>query len=149
MTGITAISRSKAWNIGIFDYPPFQCLAGAYQAAEDPFLTWKDLFDDLLLCFDLEPYMTGPPLALYLLQSEDVLAHNLDTPMIYYNSNLPGSEQILSQIIKLTPLVGPEGPNRPTTFLRVVVISHDFTHCKESDTELASHLKSGTLGCHR
>lgn len=69
--------------------------------------------------------------------------------MIYYNSNLPGSEQILSQIIKLTPLVGPEGLNRPTTFMRVTVINHDPSHCKESDTDLASHLKSGTLGGHR
>ena len=149
MTVITAASRSLAWNIAIFDYPPSKCLAGAYQAAEDPFLTWKDLFDDLLLCFDLEPFMAGPPLALYLLQGEDVIAHNLDTPMIYYNSNLLGSEQILSQLIQLTPLVGPEGPNRPTSFMRVAVINHDFTHCKESDTELASHLKSGTIGCLR
>ena len=143
MTGTSAANCSIAWNIGSFDYPPFKCLAETYQVDEDPFLTWKDLFDDLLLCFDLEPYMTGPLLALYLLQSEDVLAHNLDTPMIYYNSNLPGSEQIFSQIIKVTPLVGSEG------FLRVAVITHDFTHCKESDKELASHLKSGTLGCRR
>lgn len=149
MIGITAAARSNAWNIGIFDYPPSKCLAGTYQLAEDPFLTWKHLFDDLLLCFDLEPYMKGPPLALYLLQSEDVLAHNLDTPFIYYNSNLPGSEQILSQIIKVTLLVGPEGPNLPTTFLRVTVIIHDFAHCKESHTDLASHLKSGTSGCHQ
>lgn len=149
MTVINAAYRANAWNIGIFDYPPSKCLAGAYQAAEDPFLTWKDLFDDLLLCFDLEPYMTGPPLAFYLLQSEDVHAHNLDTPMIYCNSNLPGSENILSQFIKLTPLGGPQGPNWPTTFLRVAVITHDSTHCKESDTESASHLKSGRLGCHQ
>ena len=143
MPGTSAATRSMAWNIGIFDYPPFDCLAGTYQAAEDPFLTWKDLFDDLLLCFDLEPYMTGPPLALYLQESEDVLAHNLATPMIYYNSNLPGSDQILSQIIKVTPLAGSEG------LLRVAVITHDLTHCKESDKDLASHLKSGTLGCRR
>ena len=36
-----------------------------------------------------------------------------------------------------------------TTFMRVAVINHDPSHCKESDTDLASHLKSGTLGGHR
>lgn len=146
MAGITSAVRSKAWNIGIFDYPPSKILAGAYQAAEDPFLTWKDLFDDLLLCFDLEDCMTGPPLALYLLPSEDVPADRFNTPFIYYNSNLPDSEQILAQIINLTPLAGVEGPNPSTTFLRVTVTIHDIVHCKETQTDLQCHLKSGTLG---
>lgn len=151
MAGVSSALRLNAWNIGIFDYPPDDILAGAYQAAEDPFLTWKDLFDDLLLCFDLERYMTGPSLALYLLTSDDVPANNLNTPFIYYDSNLPGSEQILSQIINITSLADVEGPIPFTTFLPVTVVVHDIDHCRETHgthTGLASHLKSGTLGCH-
>ncbi len=148
MTGITAALRSKAWNIWIYDYPPSKVLAGAYQAAQDPFLTWNDLFDDLLLCFDLERYMTGQLLALYLLRSEDVLANNLNTPFIHYNPRLPGSEQIPSQIINLPPLAGLEEPNSFIA-VRVTVITHDIAHCEESHTDLASHLKSGTFDYHQ
>ena len=148
MAAISSAICSNAWNIWIFDYPPCRVQAGTYQAPENPFLTWKDLFDDLLLCFDLEHYMTGQLLALYLLQSEDVLANNLNTPFIHYNPNLPGSEQILSQIINLIPLAGDEEPDLFIT-VHVTVIIHDIAHCEETHTDLASHLKSGTLDCHQ
>ena len=148
MTRIMAAMRLKAWNIWIFDYPPSKVLAGVYQAAKDLFLTWNDLFNDLLLCFNLERYMTGQLLALYLLQSEDVLANNLNTPFIHYNPRLPGSEQILSQVINLLPLAGFEEPNSFIT-VRVTVITHDIAYCKESYTDLASHLKSGTFDYHK
>ena len=151
MAGVSSALRLQAWNIGIFNYPPDKVLAGAYQAAEDPFLTWKDLFDDLLLCFDLERYTTGPSLALYLLTSDDVLANNLNTPFVYYDSNLPGSEQILSQIINITSFADVGGTIPFTKSLPVTVVVHVSGDCRETygtHTGLASHLKSGTLGCH-
>lgn len=83
-------------------------------------------------------YMTGPPLKLYLLRSEDVLANNFKHLQSYnYNSNSSGSEQILSQIINLTPFAALEGPN-PVTTLRVTVIIHEIAHCKDTPTDLAS-----------
>lgn len=131
MAATSSTGRITAWNILIFDNTIKRTPVGAYQSIDVPFLTWKDLFDDLLLCLLLEPYITAPDaaLALYLLHEKDVLAHTLDTPFLSYNSNKPGSEEQLSQLIKLTVLNGPEGPNPPT--LPVSLILHDYAHCKD------------------
>lgn len=120
---------------------------GAYQSIDMTLLTWKDLFDDFLLCFHLEPYVTASDagLALYLLYEKNVLAHNLDTPFLYYDSSKPGSEEEISQFIKLTVLNCSEGPNPPT--LPVSLILHDYAHCKDIHAELATHLQYGMLSC--
>ena len=133
----------------IYDYPPARkCLAGAFQSIDEPFLTWKDLFHDLLLFFHLEPYVAAPDarLALYLLNGNDVLVDKLGTPSCVYYS---GPEEQLSKYIKLKALNGPEGPDLPTTRLNVCLICHNVADCKEAKAEWAHHLQSGMLGCHQ
>lgn len=143
MATITSTIRYQAWNIVICDYPPgCRSLAGAFQPIDEPFLTWKDLFHDLLLCFDLEPYIIAPGsrLALYLLNGNDVLVDKPGTPFVYYS----GPEEQLSKYITLKP----EGPDLPTTHLIVCLICHNTADCKEAKAELEHHLQSGMLGCY-
>ena len=137
MTTITSTIRYHAWNIVIRDYPPAcRCLAGAFQSIDEPFLTWKDLFHDLLLCFHLEPYIAAPDaqLALYLLNANDALVDKPGTPFVYYS----GPEEQLSKYIKLKP-----------ERLIVCLICHNVADCKDAKAELEHHLQSGMLGCHQ
>lgn len=92
MAAICSSDPAIAWNILILDNTVKRRLVGAYQSIDVTLLTWKDLFDDFLLCFHLEPYVTAG-LALYLLYEKNVLAHNLDTPFLYYDPSKPGSEE--------------------------------------------------------
>src|SRR3954471_13764643 len=106
MSGVTA-DRFLAWNINIHDYPPSnEHLAGAFQLHQHPFLTWRDLFDDLMLCFDLESYTTVPDRALALwVRTEDVaLTSDLRTPCVYFNRTESDSykpNDVLSKFIKV------------------------------------------------
>lgn len=96
MTAVTSTIRCHAWNIVICDHPPAcTCLAGAFQSIDEPFLTWKDLFHDLLLCF--QRYAR---LALYLLNGNDILVDEFGTPFVYYS----GPKEQLSKYIKLKSL---------------------------------------------
>lgn len=147
MTSVTSTIRSHAWNIVICDYPlTYKSLAGAFQSIDEPFLTWKDLFHDLLLCFHLETYVAASDanarLALYLLNGDDVLVDKLRIPFVHY----PGPEEQLSKYIKLK---GPESLEGPTTGLKVCLICHDVADCKEAEAELAHHLQFGMLGSHQ
>lgn len=146
MTAVTLADRVLAWNIMILDCPPSNgCLAGAYQSMDVPFLTWKDFY--LLLRFHLGPSVaaSNAPLALYLVHGKDVLAHNPNTPFLYYNFNKPGSEEQLSQFIRVTVLNRSESPNLHTTYPKVSLIFHDFAHCKGTQDKLVTHLQSGML----
>lgn len=148
---VAVIYRCQAWNIKICDYPPTRtCLAGAFQSIDEPVLTWKDLFHDLLLCFHLEPYVAAPDtrLALYLLNGNDVLVDKLGIPFVYYSD----PEEQLSKYIKLKALNGPESPEGPdliTTGLNVCLIRHNVADCKKAKAELAHHVQFGMLGYHQ
>ncbi len=103
----------------------------------------------MICCFvsNLETFVAAPEarLALYLLNGNNVLVDKLGTPFVYYS----GPEEQLSKYIKLKTLNGPEGPDLPTTCLRVCLICHNVADCKETKAELAHHLQSGMLGCHQ
>lgn len=148
MTTVNSTICSHAWNIEINDYPPAsRCLAGAFQYIDNLFLTWKKLFQDLQLCFNLELYIAAPEarLALYLLNIDHVLVEKLETPFVYYS----GLEEQLTKFIKLKALNGPENPDLLNTCLNVCIISYNATDCKEAESKLANHFQSGILGCHQ
>lgn len=146
MTTVTSNIRAHAWNILLSDYPPqYTILAGVFQSIDEPFLTWKDLFHDLLLCFHLETYVAASDarLALYLLNREDVLVDKLDIPFVYY----PGPEEQPSKYIKLKAF--PESLEGLTTDLKVCLVCHNVTDCKDAKAKLTHHLQFGMLGCHQ
>lgn len=85
-----------AWNIVIRSLSDTQ--AGAYQPPTNPFLTWRDFFDDLHLCFDLEAVSASKQLALWVRSRDDAVANEIDTPCIYSHPDSPQSG-ILDRLI--------------------------------------------------
>lgn len=88
-SAVTAVSRASAWNIRFVEpAPDNRCVAGTFQPrrADGPlFLTWSQLFRDLLLCFDLPMSPAAGPhdrvLALWLRQKSAAAAV---APCIYF-----------------------------------------------------------------
>lgn len=89
MSGITVVDRQMAWNIKILKCPPrTSCVAGAFQFWHQPFLCWRDLFNDLILCFDLDTYLASSSsvLALWIRNSDKVVVHGIENPYVSYTT---------------------------------------------------------------
>ena len=79
MVGVGPYEGSAAWNIRIVDPSPSdKIITGVFQSIQSPFLSWRDLFDDLLLCFDLESAVTSPlgQLTLWNRNKDETFANN-------------------------------------------------------------------------
>jgi hypothetical protein len=150
MTGITSIDRVKAWNIRILDCPPSNTrLAGTFQSPKQPFLTWRDLFDDLL-CFDPESYLTAPAgvLALWFRTEDGVRTNDLATPCVYYNRAESDSYYILSKFIKVENSSGPDEDDHVLdTRLQLTLAIHDYQKCAITESKLDDHLNKGIISC--
>lgn len=116
---ILAQHRVGAWNIVIKDKGGVM-RTGAYQPSTKPFLTWRDFFNDLLLCFDLEEISASGQLSIWFQSSEGARINEMNTPCIYSQYSDSPSSDILERSIKaLVPLVPRPrlAPRRPRPYL--------------------------------
>jgi hypothetical protein len=138
--------RIDAWNILITTGPPFyQIRAGAYQSRTQPFLTWKDFFADLLLCFDLESVLTSGQLALWFRSADAALANEAVTPCVYYPESDSYRPNFLDKFIKITS--GPPDNDRDElgTKLHLTLVAHDHESCIVPESALDEHMKKGIM----
>jgi hypothetical protein len=159
MTTVSLADRVLAWNIRLLQCPSNECIAGTFQPLPpyEPFLTWGDLFDDLLLCFDLEFVQAprGGALALWFRDGASdpaiLLQDGRPAPCIYLDhstlpSNHPGN--VLAQHINVGVgsnreryQEGIEGSDSP--LLNLTLVIHDPGSCSlTNDNDLTSHLSN-------
>lgn len=136
-----------AWNIVINNYLlALKCLARAFQYINNLFLTQKELFQNLQLCFIFELYIQVPEarFALYFLNKNHVLVEKLKTLFIHYF----GREEQLTKFIKPKALNGPKSLDLRNICLNVYIIFYNVTDCKNAVSNLINHLQSNMLGSH-
>ena len=137
---ITTTERVGAWNVVITESPLEPTIvAGAYQSRTHPFLTWKDFFDDLLFCFDLELVSASGRLALWFRSGDGALA-NETSPCVYIDHPESNSKFIKISSRPPTNNVNDELSER----LRLTLVSHDES-CVTSDLKLETHLQNGII----
>ena len=140
---VTPLHRVHAWNVRIYDSYN-KLITGAYQSRMQPFLTWKDFFEDLLLCFDLESISTSGQLALWIQSQDGILANEVVTPWVYYNR--PQQSNILHNFIKITSGPPDSENDELSAQLRLNLVAHNYHSCMVSVSEpvLDCHLNKGT-----
>ena len=147
MSGITAVDRQIAWNIKILECPPRTfCVAGAFQFWHQPFLCWRDLFNDLILCFDLNPYLLSPDgiLVLWIRNIDKVVVHGITNSYVSYTTESNTDESnVLSQFITIGNVTGEpnEDPSKMQLHLSLVFV--DIRNCDWKQSSLDNHLGSG------
>lgn len=142
---VTSLHRVHAWNVRIYDSHN-KLITGAYQSRVQPFLSWKDFFEDLLLCFNLDSISTCGQLALWIQSQEGILANDVAIPWVYYNG--PQQSNILHNFIKITSSPPPDSDDDELSAqLRLNLIAHDYEACTVSVSEMAlgPHLNKGTI----
>ena len=109
-------------------------LCGTLCRPAHPFLTWRDFFDDLHLCFDLEAVSASKQLALWFRSRDDAVANEIDTPCIYSHPDSPHSG-ILDRLI-MVPSSGR---------LKLSLVAHDHRACVDPEFDLDAHLRKGII----
>ena len=137
---ITTQARVVAWNVVIETCPPENNIkAGIFQSQINPFLTWKDFFDDLLLCFDLETTSASGRLALWFRNGDGALTNEI-TPCVYFDHPESNSKFVKISSSPPTNNVNDELNER----LRLTLVTHDES-CGISDLNLETHLQKGII----
>lgn len=146
MSGITAVDRQLAWNIKILTCPPMDiCKAGAFQLWEQPFLCWQDLFNDLILCFDLKPYLASDKELVLWIRNSDQVVCDLPNPWVSYTTESDSDRsKILSQFIQVGNVSGVHDDDLLQTQLHLSVVLHNNSECKCKDSSLDFHMRAGT-----
>lgn len=126
MSGVTSADRQMAWNIKILQIPPKNsCIAGAFQFWQQPFLCWRDLFNDLILCFDLKSYLTSSTgvLALWVRNSDKVFVHGLTNACVSYTTHSNTDESdVLSKFITVGNISGEHNEDPLQTQLHLSIV---------------------------
>lgn len=147
MSGITSADRTMAWNIKIFRCPPkTSCVAGAFQLWQQPFLCWRELFNDLILCLDLDAHLKPPNgvLSLWIQNIDEVVVRGLTNPYISYTTESNTDESdVLSQFITVEHVTGERNEDPLQTQLHLCMVVHDIRNCHCEQSSLDDHLRSG------
>jgi hypothetical protein len=133
---ILAQHRVGAWNIVIKDKGGVT-RTGAYQPSTKPFLTWRDFFNDLLLCFDLEEISASGQLSLWFQNSDGAGINEINAPCIYSQYSDSPQSDILDRLIKV--------PSDPKTRLILSLVAHDRSSCTASEFDMETHVKKGII----
>lgn len=146
MSGITAVDRQIAWNIMILECPPTNdCVAGAFQFWHQPFLRWRDLFDDLVLCFDLDKYLRSSDGVLVLwIRDIDKVVHGITNSYVSYSTDSnPEESDVFSQFITIGNVTHESNEDPLETQLHLSLVFHDIRNCDCKQSSLDNHLRSG------
>lgn len=147
MSGITSTDRQEAWNIMILQsLSTDEFRAGAFQLWQQPFLCWRDLFNDLIWCFDLRSHLepTAGELVLWVINTNDVVVHGLTMPYVPYSTESENDKSnVLSKFITVGTVSGNLDEDPLHTKLHLALCQHDIRDCHCEQFSLDSHLRSG------
>ena len=127
MTALLSLNRADAWNIWIVSPPASNDLiTGVFQYIQSPLLSWRDLFDDLLLCYELESAVTSPlgQLTLWNRNKDESLFDNMTA--ICFSTDKSDSD-MLSVFIPVGN--SPDGRNELASRLTLTEVLHDLSKC--------------------
>lgn len=149
MVGLRSIERAAAWNIRIVrPSPSNELITGVFQSIQSPFLSWRDLFDDLLLCFDLESAVTSPlgQLTLWNRNKDETFANN--KTFVCFSTDESDST-ILSTFIRVgNSTDGSDTSDELASKLTLTLVLHKISKCTCTKSCLDDHLSSGMPHLH-
>lgn len=130
MSGITSTDRQEAWNILILQsLSTDESRAGAFQLWQQPFLCWRDLFNDLILCFDLKSHLqaTAGELVLWVINTYEVVVDGLTLPYVPYSTESENDKSnVLSKFITVGTVSGKLDEDPLRTKLHLALCLHDM-----------------------
>lgn len=149
MVGVGPYEGSAAWNIRIVDPSPSdKIITGVFQSIQSPFLSWRDLFDDLLLCFDLESAVTSPlgQLTLWNRNKDETFANN--KTFVCFSTDESDSN-MLSTFIRVGNSADGSDTSAELAFkLSLTLVLHKISKCTCTKSCLDDHLSSGMPQLH-